>query len=175
MNSAETAPGSPSPPDPPPGGADLGPQVPEPLAEELAQDDNDGFTLGLLSIREDSWPHLALLSVGEVVMTAEDGLRIGLWPASSAARNIQARPRATLTAVTHSTLYSLALQARHRGRLEVGDSELEVFDCEVSACRTSVAPYAELTHGVGFRLFDPVPTRARWAATRERLRSMPAR
>lgn len=165
-----TAPPSPSQQDA--GAADLGAQVPEHFARELARDDNEGFTLSLLSVREDGWPHLALLSVGEVVVTAADGLRIGLWPASTACRNLQACPRATLTAVTNGALYSLILQARPRGRAHVGDGELEVFDCEVSACRTSVAPYAELTHGAGFRLLDPGPTKARWAETRQILRSM---
>lgn len=57
----------------------LGSELPEPVHAALTVDDPaeaEGLTLLLLSVRADGWPHLALLSVGEVVALDRRRLRL---------------------------------------------------------------------------------------------------
>jgi hypothetical protein len=150
-------------------------RVPEALVEELAQDDNEGFTMSLLSVRPDGWPHQALLSVGEVVMLEPGTVRVGLWPEGTAAVNLARRGQATLCAIANKTAYAVALELTGRGRVGLDSGDLEVFDGAVMDARTSVAPYADLLHGPEFRLHDPNATIARWRDTRGALRSMGSR
>jgi len=49
--------------------------------------------------------------------------------------------------------------------------ELAVFDATVIDVRRHVAPYAEVTGLIGFRLNDPVSTLDRWRRQIERIRA----
>ena len=90
-------------------------RVPTALVEEIAKDDNEGFTMSLLSVRPDGWPHQALLSVGEVVVLEPSRVRVGLWPESTAAVNLARCAQATLCAIANKTAYAVALEL-HRTR-----------------------------------------------------------
>jgi len=158
----------------------LEPVVPAPLRRLLAADPGDpavaGFTLLLLTVRDDGWPHQAMLSVGEVALAsggADDGLALAVWAASTSTRNLRARRRATLTAVVDGVAYALFLRVHEAGALPVhGGSPgttLARFDARVAAASADEAPYARLEHGVRFTLVDPDGTVARWRAAREAL------
>lgn len=151
----------------------LGPELPDPLYPALGGGDpadRVGFTLALLSVGEDGWPQQALLSVGEVVAVDRRRLHLALWPRSSAARNLAARGRATLTAVLAETSYTVRLAVRVHGELSTPRAgTLSRFAARVEEVGADVAPYAVLESGVRFRLNDPDEALARWAEVRAAL------
>lgn len=158
----------------------LAPEVPAPLRALLAADPGApavaGFTLLLLTVRDDGWPHQAMLSAGEVALApdgAPDGLALVVWAGSTSTRNLRARERATLTAVVDGVAYALFLRAREVGELPVPGgapgTALARFAARVTAASADEAPYARLEQGVRFSLTDPDGTVARWRATREAL------
>ena len=152
----------------------LEPEVPAPLAALLESDvlaGAEGFTMLLMTTTPDGWPHLAMLSVGEVVPKAGNRLRVALWPASTAARNLTPEGCATLAAVLDQTSYSVRLKVRRAGNVATPlAGEMARFDAGVEGAAADEAPYAVLEAGVRFRLKDPAATQARWAELRAALR-----
>jgi hypothetical protein len=148
------------------------PVVPPALAALLAPGapPQAGLTLLLLTAGADGWPHLAMLSVGEVVALDERRLALALWPSSSAAANLAERPRATLAAVVEQTSWTLRVEARAAGTLETPlAGRLARFDAAVTGAASDQAPYAVLEHGVTFSLKDPPAVLARWTQVRKAL------
>jgi hypothetical protein len=143
--------------------------VPAPLRALLDADPGDpavdGFTLLLLTVREDGWPHQAMLSVGEVAVAGDDRLVLAVWPQATSTRNLKVSGRATLTAVVGGVAYALRLEIDARGSV----GALARFDARVAAATADEAPYARIEHGVEFTLNDRDSTLARWRATREAL------
>lgn len=160
-------------------------RVPEPLLAVLRADPGapsvDGLTLLLLTIRDDGWPHQAMLSVGEIAVPSPDRVRLAIWPRSTATANLRARPQATLTAVVDGVGYALFLERDAVGELAPptdaatsgdggpGAGALTRFDLRVVGVRADEAPYARLIDGVRFALNDREATVARWRRTREEL------
>lgn len=157
----------------------LDPVVPPPLRALLDADPGDpevdGFTLLLLTPREDGFCHQAMLSVGEVACSsAGDGpagrLSLAVWPGSTSTRNLRAFGQATLTAVVEGVSYALFLEVDAHGELmPAAGPPLARFDARVAAVTADEAPYARLDHGVRYTLTDRDGTLARWRATREAL------
>ncbi|WP_049803310.1 hypothetical protein [Pseudonocardia dioxanivorans] len=146
----------------------LDPRLPAPFARELAADDNEGFTIALLTVADGGWPHQALISVGEIVALDDVRLRLATWPASTATRNLLATGRATLVAVVDAEVFAVRVEVAPR---ESG-LELQVFDGRVVEARSDTAPYATVESGIRFRLHDPAAVSSRWRATRSALRSL---
>lgn len=137
--------------------------------EDLAA--REGLTFLLLSTTEDGWPHLAMLSVGEVIARGPRSLRMALWRNSTAARNLARSERATLALVHDGAGYSLRLATR-QGRDVEGplSGRLTSFACTVEDAIVDEAPYAELTSGVTYRLRDPADVLPRWQEAVDALR-----
>ncbi len=152
----------------------LEPVVPAALRELLDSDDlaaAEGFTLLLVSVTADGWPHMAMVSVGEVVVAGDDSLRLALWPGSTATRNLTPSGNATLAAVADGTSYSLRLAVTRAGEVETPlAGQLARFEARVEGASADEAPYAVLESGVQFRLKDPPSVLARWAELRQALR-----
>src|ERR1700751_4548701 len=66
-----------------------------------------GLTILVLSQLEAGWPHLAMVSVGELVVAADGRLALALWPTSTCAANLARTGRATLAMVTGGLAFSL--------------------------------------------------------------------
>jgi hypothetical protein len=146
--------------------------VPDALADLLlpAAPLTEGFTLLLLTLSADGYPHVAMLSCGEVVATGPDRLSIALWPASTAAANLAARPQATLSAVADSTSWTLSLAVVGTGEVTTPLSgTLRSFDIRLVKVTSDQAPYATLESGVTFRLMDREATMSRWLQLRAAL------
>jgi hypothetical protein len=137
------------------------------LIEEL--DAPDAFTI-LVITADDSWPHVAMVSRGEVVYGDERLLGVALWPASTACRNLTDTGRATLAFVLAGTAYTLRIQAVRLSDLSpsVGPS-LACFRASVEGVTGDRPAYAVLESGVQFSLVDPVVTMPRWQAARSAL------
>lgn len=153
---------------------ELDPGVPAALRELLDSEDlaaSEGFTMLLVTVTQEGWPHVAMISVGEVVAVGEDSLRLALWPGSTATRNLTPSGQATLSAVVGGTSYSLRLDVVRAGEVETPlAGQLARFEAHVEGASADEAPYAVLASGVSFRLKDPPAVLARWAELRQALR-----
>jgi hypothetical protein len=151
----------------------LDPVVPEAVARALGAEPipDDGLTVLVLAER-DGWPHLAMISRGEIVVAGERALSLALWPTSSIARALTEHGRATLSLVVDGTSYALRVTARPAGALTTPlAGTLARFEAEVVSASADEAPYATLESGVTFTLHDPEATLARWAEVRAALRA----
>lgn len=153
----------------------LDPRVPAPLRALLdadpADEAVDGFTLLLLTQRPDGWPHLAMLSAGEVACAGEEErLSLAVWPSSGSTENLRARGRATLSAVVDGVSYLLRLELEEAGELSTPlAGTLARFELRVVAASADEAPYARLESGVRFALNDRAATLPRWREVKEAL------
>jgi len=120
----------------------------------------------LATVGEDGWPHVSFLSVGEVLVRDHDRLSLLLWPSSTTAGNLRRTGRAILFAAAEGSVWEARLDARPTGDDGQG---LARFDAQAVAVRRHVAPYAEVTGMIGFRLHDPDDVIARWHKQIERL------
>jgi hypothetical protein len=151
----------------------LGKHLPPPLLAALGPTGGAGLAVSLVSASTGGWPHVALLSIGELWAVDEQRLRIALWPGSTAAVNLGQVPRATLSVVVAGVGYSVRLETRHVGPLSTPwGSDLAVFDARVDEVRGDTAPYAVLESGIRFRLVDPAETLPRWQWTRHAMRDL---
>jgi hypothetical protein len=129
-----------------------------------------GLTILVLSELEAGWTHVAMVSVGELVMAADGRLALALWPASTCAANLARTGRATLAAVADGSAFSLRCHVDHEVPIATGeDPSMRGFVLRVTTAIEDAAPYADLLTGVTYRLHDPQTTMARWRRTRAAL------
>lgn len=149
------------------------PIIPDALRAVLDSEDlaaGVGITLLLLTCRDDGWPHLGMLSVGEVIVVDEWRVRLAVWPASATASNLVARPRGTLVAVLPPTVWLLRVSVRPLPSVDTSlGGRLAAFEAEIAEAAADEAPYAVLEAGVRFRLKDERATLSRWAEVRRAL------
>jgi hypothetical protein len=151
----------------------LDPVVPAALRAALAPEPaaSDGVAILVVTTRADGWPHVAMVSAGELVVIDDSRLALALWPDSTTAANARERPRLTLTTVIAGASYSLRSTARRLADLETPRAgRLAQFGLTVDAASADAAPYAVLETGVRFRLTDPTATLLRWREVRAALR-----
>ena len=70
----------------------LPPVLPETLHRLLDGSDLDGKvgeTMELLTVGPEGWPHVALLSAGEVLAATPEEIRLALWPSSQTTANLR--------------------------------------------------------------------------------------
>lgn len=142
----------------------------------LAGDDLEaahGFTVLLLSRTGDGWPHLAMLSLGELICLDAAKIRLALWPKSTAADNLADRRQATLCFVAEGMSYSIRLSTRLLETASIaGVGERAFFEGDVDSVGIDSAPYATIESGVRFRLNDAGQTLAIWRKTRSALKEV---
>jgi len=159
----------------------IGNELPAAIVSLLAADplpdqaDADGLdlTILVLTTTPDGWPHLAMVSLGEIIAVGPRALRLALWPNSTAARNLWREQRMTLALVHDEAAYSVRCAAR-RGAdlvLPANGGQLACFGLRVDDVVEDVPPDATLTGGVRFRLHNPDTTMRRWQQTRAALRA----
>jgi hypothetical protein len=159
----------------------LGNEIPAKIVALLADDtfadwvgvDDDWLAILVLSATNDGWPHLAMVSLGEIVAINPRALRLALWPTSTAATSVWREQRATLALIHEGAAYSIRCAARRGADLVLpGDvGQLACFGLRVEDVSEDKAPYAVLTSGVTFRLNDVDATAQRWRETRASLRA----
>lgn len=149
----------------------LEPVVPEPVRRALEAEPatDDGFTILVLS-SAGAWPHLAMVSRGELICADDRRLLLALWPTSTACSNLSQMGRATLCAVLDGVAYSLRVKCRRLTDIRTPlAGTLACFGLEVDSAFGDQAPYAQLESGVRFRLLDPGATVPRWVEVRAEL------
>ena len=117
--------------------------------------------LRLSTVDAEGWPHAALLSAGDALALPNGRLRFAIYPHSGTAANLVRDGRLTLSMSLEGGMCELRMRAR-----KCGDGTPEVplvfFEAEVDHVRLHVAPYADVTCGIGFALHDPSTVLDRW-------------
>lgn len=129
-----------------------------------------GLTILVLSELETGWTHLAMVSVGELVLAADGRLALALWPTSTCAANLARTGRATLAAVADGLAFSLRCHVDDELPITTReDPAMRGFVLRVTTAIQDAAPYADLLGGVTYRLHDAEATLVRWRRTRAAL------
>jgi len=147
--------------------------IPRPLMQRLDGESLEhkvGDTFLLISVGETGWPHVAMLSVGEVLAISERRLRLALWPGSHTTLNLRRTGLATLMAVVPPTTYYLRLRSEPLPDIRVGTSQRAVFEAVPTEVLDDSVAYAEVTSGIRFTLADRDRSVADWQATVRALR-----
>ncbi len=133
--------------------------------EELAD-----VTFLLLTVREDGWPHVAMLSVGEIAAPAPHRVRMALWPGSRTTANLTRDGRATLAVVHEGAGWYVRGSARRGEDLMLSSGQrLAGFELSVDEVLVDEVAYAVITAGITFRLREPQQVLPRWRETIEAL------
>jgi hypothetical protein len=129
-----------------------------------------GTTFELITVDEQGWPHVALLSIGEILATGPSSLRLALWASSGTAANLSRTARALLTFVHDHRYHKVRLTATQTGSPAAGSRPLAAFLVTVVEVQVDEVPYATVTGGITFELADAAATVKRWSDTLETLR-----
>jgi hypothetical protein len=152
------------------------PALPDRLVEEL---DGNDLSAGshrvyeLLTVAEDGWPHVALLSVGELLALGPAELRLALWPSSTTTANLARTGEAVLCAVIDGDAHRVRLACTSLGALRT-EGGLAAFSADVRAVRRDAVSYARLT-GFEMSLVKPDLVLPRWEETIRALRELDTR
>ena len=152
----------------------LGSGLPPDLARLLDGSDLEskvGATFLLVTADAPGEPHVAMLSVGEVLATGPAEMRLALWPGSHTTANLAATGRALLWALVPPATYRVRLACAARPDLSVGGRPLAAFAATVEEVLDDEVAYARMTQAMSFELTDQHATLERWRATVEALRS----
>ncbi len=148
-------------------------RLPNSLRDLLNGEDlgaKEGETFVFVTVNEDGWPHLALLSVGEVFASSPREVRMALWPGTTSTGNLQRSGRATLAAFWQGTAYSVELEAQPFASSGLVEDSLVRFSARVRRVLADNVGYADLTSGVRFLLKDKAHVMQRWQHVIQTLR-----
>ncbi|MGA9173588.1 MAG: pyridoxamine 5'-phosphate oxidase family protein [Thermoactinomyces sp.] len=123
----------------------------------------------LLTVTEDLWPHIAMISVGEILAIDQTNLRLALWPGTTTTSNILRTGRATLVVFFAGKAHYVRLSLQRLAELPDARHKRERFSATVVSAREDVAKYADITSGVKIDLKDPDAVIKRWNETLEEL------
>jgi len=138
------------------------------LMKLLDGDDLDakvGETILLLTASDSGWPHLAMLSVGELVAVSPVELRMALWHGTESGANLKRTGRATAVIIAGGAGHYVELEVESTGDLQVADGSLDSYSCSVSKILADVVDYATITTGIRFDLPQREEVVARWRLT----------
>ncbi|GIP24205.1 pyridoxamine 5'-phosphate oxidase family protein [Paenibacillus sp. J22TS3] len=119
----------------------------------------------LLTVTEDGWPHVAMISVGEIVALSPDTLRLGLWSGTVTTGNILRSGKAMLCVFYAGTAMYSRLALSPLEALADAKHPRQRFEARVVSSRADTAQYADILGGVQIALHDPAAVIARWQET----------
>ncbi|MBR2566613.1 MAG: pyridoxamine 5'-phosphate oxidase family protein [Paenibacillus sp.] len=124
----------------------------------------------LLTVTDGQWPHVAMISMGEVVALSPNGLRLALWRGTQTSMNMMETGKATLIAIYGQRLLHIRLEVQLLPELTNAVHPRDRYECKIRHIRIDQAPYAEITSGITFQLKDETATLIRWVDTIEELK-----
>jgi hypothetical protein len=135
---------------------------------DLEHKDRDAMCL--VTVGLDGWPHVALLSVGEVLTTSASGMRVALWPNSTTSANLHRSGQGLMVHVADGIAHYVRLAGRRMDDVEVSDSRLACFDLVAVKVIADRVGYADVLSGITYRLKHPGQVVERWRKTIDRLK-----
>ncbi len=148
------------------------PGLPDEIRQVLDGEDlaaRASLVFELVTVAPSGWPHVALLSVGEVVALDEHSVGLALWPASTTTDNLQRSGRAVLQIYLHGAAYRLRLAARPLAD-DLGGSKLALFSATVESTVRDEVSYARLSSGPTIELANTERAVARWQSQVDAIR-----
>ena len=130
-----------------------------------------GDTFILCTTDPEGWPHIALLSAGEVLACEDREIRLALWPNTAATRNLTANGRALLAMIGRRQCLYLRLACRRGPDIEPVSGRLACFAGTIERAVEDEVGYALITNGIRFDLHDQPKILDGWARTVEALRA----
>ncbi|TPG39596.1 hypothetical protein EAH79_12815 [Sphingomonas koreensis] len=122
--------------------------------------DKTGVSALLATVDAAERPHLAFLSVGEVLL-AGDRLAITLWSKAQSLAALRARGAGALFASADGVVHELVLETDRI--VDRDDAPFSIAIARLAGARVHAAPYATVDTLIGFTLKDRDATLARWA------------
>jgi hypothetical protein len=149
------------------------PATPAPALAFLSQyfdgvirEDHHDTAAYLVTTSDDGWPHAAMLSVGEIRVSADGAVHIALWPHTTTAANLVRDGRGLLLVAFPGVAVRARLSLQEIGTIDGGESgRLMLLAGVVELATVDDARYATVLSGTRFRLTDPQPTLERWRQT----------
>lgn len=151
-------------------GTELGPDLMG-LLDGSDLDIKVGETVLLLTVSDTGWPHLAMLSAGELLAVHPGEVRIALWKGTETGRNLRRTSQGTLALVLGGAGHYIELEVTGTGGLVVGGKTLDSFTCKVSRVLSDAVGYATLTTGIRFDLPRRPEVVSRWERTIKAMRA----
>lgn len=127
-----------------------------------------GQTVSLVAAEHNGWPHLALLSVGEVVTTSGSDIRLALYAGSGTTAALTRTGRALLSLVVDAAYYKI--RAAVSAVTMTDDDGLAYFHGQVIRVDEDRVGYARIVSGVAYELVEPPRIVARWRQQVDALR-----
>lgn len=127
--------------------------------QELEELSREAFRV--MTLDEDGWPHLAQLSIGEILALDRTRILFLLWPGSATSANLARDGRMVLEAVGRGAVWEIRLHARLSAEA-LTDLDLKAFAARVISVQEHRASYASILQGLRFELDAPERTHARW-------------
>lgn len=115
-------------------------------------DSKVGETFLLLTVSDSGWPHLAMLSAGEMLATRPGEVRMALWKGTTTGNNLRRTSKGTLALVHGGAGHYIEVEVAGTADLRVGTKSLDYFACRVTKALSDVVGYATLTSGIRFEL-----------------------
>ncbi|WP_425415391.1 pyridoxamine 5'-phosphate oxidase family protein [Paenibacillus glacialis] len=118
----------------------------------------------LLSMDENQFPHVAMISVGEIVAIDETELRLSLWRNTVTTTNLSRTGQATFVVIFEGVAYYVKISVQE---MFISDArhDRQCFVAKVVSFRADVAKYADIVSGVRINLKEPEPVLQRWEET----------
>lgn len=129
-----------------------------------------GHTFLLTACGPDGWPHLALLSVGEVLAFDATNVGLVLHEGTGTARSLRGSGQGLLVVIADGRACRMRLRVPVERDRRVGDDPSALFFAQVEQVAEDSVDYAYLLHGIEFALTDPDATVATWQAKLATLR-----
>ena len=116
----------------------------------------------LVTVGASGWPHVALLSVGEVVALDQGTIGLALWPGSTTTENLRNSGLGVLQVYHAGAAFRIRLEARPIA--EAATDRLALFATTVRGVVRDAVSYARLTSGPTIELADTPKAVGRWQA-----------
>lgn len=136
--------------------------------------DKVGHTILLTSYEPREWPHIALLSVGEVLALSETTLALILYAGQGAARSLSSSKRALLLVVAGGSIYKARIAVDPVAAPQGEQSAFAYFRGAVVSVDEDEVGYAKVVSGVEYELDDPPEVFRRWRRQIDLLRQLGA-
>ena len=128
----------------------------------------ESCAIELVTASEDDGPHLAHLSVGEVVLGDDHLIRLALWRGSRSCIALKATPKAALFFADVDLLLEVRCLALSCAPIAAA-KPLTGFLLKPTEVRDKRVPYAKVLSGFRFALTVPAETHAHWGEARSAL------
>jgi hypothetical protein len=130
-----------------------------------------GATAVLTTVDAEGWPHVALLSAGEIAATSVETVHLALWPSSRTTANLEVRGQGLLGVVADGSFWKIRLRCRRLPDLVVGTASFACIRGVVEGVTRDRVSYATLDAPMRFIPENAPATLERWRRTLDALRA----